>query len=92
LWSFHDVFNKDTAWVEEYKSRYTAGRVGDVEVKKKLVDVLNDFLDPIRTRRKYFEQHPEDVLATLRSGTERARQVTSETMKLVKRAIRQDYW
>lgn len=92
VWIFHEAFNKDTSWVEETKARYKAGGVGDVEVKEKLVDVLNEFLDPIRQRRSYFEKHPEDVLDALRSGTEKARQVTSETMRMVKKAIRQDYW
>ncbi len=92
LWIFHDTFNKDTAWVADNKARYEVGGIGDVAIKKNLIDVLNAFLDPIRTRRDSFAKHPEDVLSILRTGTEKARHITAETMSLVKKAIRQDYW
>ena len=38
---YHDVFNPDIAEVEDLKSRYRAGKVGDVEVKDKLAKALN---------------------------------------------------
>ena len=48
---YHDVFNPNKAEVEDLKTRYREGRVGDVEVKEKLTVALNNFLDPIRERR-----------------------------------------
>src|SRR5277367_30677 len=48
LWAFHEVFNTDTAWVDEHRALYSQGKVGDVPVKKKLVEVLNTLIDPIR--------------------------------------------
>ena len=48
---YHDAFNPDAAEVEDLKARYRAGKVGDVEVKKKLAAALNAMLEPMRERR-----------------------------------------
>ena len=61
-------------------------------IKRKLVEVLNALIDPIRTRRKTFEQRPDDVIDVLREGTKRANVVAEETLQLAKRAMRQDYF
>ncbi|HTP27190.1 MAG TPA: tryptophan--tRNA ligase, partial [Anaeromyxobacteraceae bacterium] len=47
---YHELFNPDTAEVEDLKARYRAGKVGDVEVKRKLAAALNAFLEPMRQR------------------------------------------
>src|SRR6476620_9681090 len=69
LWAFHETFNPDTAWVAETKAAYAGGKIGDVVVKKKLVEVINTLIDPIRTRRKQFEARPDDVIDVLKKGT-----------------------
>jgi tryptophanyl-tRNA synthetase len=92
LWAFHETFNPDHAWVKEQKDAYRNGKVGDVAIKKKLVEVLNNLIDPIRTRRKQFDQRPDDVLDILKSGTKRANVVAEETLALAKKAMRQDYF
>ncbi len=51
---YHDAFNDDKDEVEDLKTRYRKGTVGDVEVKKKLAAAINRFLDPIRERRASF--------------------------------------
>jgi len=92
LWAFHETFNSDKAWVDEHREMYRAGKVGDVAVKKKLVEVLDALVAPIRTRRKHFEDRPDDVLDVLREGTRRANVVAEETLALAKRAMKQDYF
>jgi tryptophanyl-tRNA synthetase len=84
---FHDVFNPDKMEVEALKERYRGGRVGDVEVKQRLVEVLNAFLEPIRERRRFFEARPDEVERMLREGTARAREVAQGTMARVREAI-----
>jgi tryptophanyl-tRNA synthetase len=84
---FHDAFNPDTAEVEALKERYRAGRVGDVEVKQRLVEALEAFLEPIRERRRFFEQQPDEVEGMLREGTGRAREVAQGTMAEVRKAM-----
>ncbi len=92
LWAFHETFNPDQAWVSEQRELYKNGKVGDVAVKRKLVDVLNTIIEPIRTKRKHFEQRPHDVMDALRAGTQRANAVAEETLALAKKAMRQDYF
>src|SRR3954469_9880690 len=52
LWAYHESFNTDQPWVDEHRKLYSEGKVGDVVVKKKLIEVLNALIDPIRTKRK----------------------------------------
>jgi len=89
-----DAFGEreDGDMIEDYKKRYKAGNVGDVEVKKYLIKVLNRFLEPIRERRFKYEKQPDLVREILFEGTERARGVAQETLRRVKRAMRVDYF
>jgi tryptophanyl-tRNA synthetase len=92
LWIFHEAFNPDRAWVTEHEELYRQGKVGDVAMKRRLVEVLNDFLEPIRRRRAHFAARPTDVLDILRRGTRRANAVTEETLWLAKQALAQDFF
>ncbi len=92
LWIFHETFNTDTQWVSQTEQAYREGKIGDVACKKKLVEVLNTLLEPIRQRRKQYENRPADVLDILRAGTIRANAVAEETLALVKKAMKQDYF
>jgi len=92
LWAFHEAFNTDKAWIAEQQDAYRNGKVGDVAIKKKLIEILNTLLDPIRARRKHFEDRPDDVIAALKQGTANANQIAEETLALAKKAMRQDYF
>src|SRR5262249_22611928 len=92
VFTYHDAFNPNREEVEELKERYQAGRVGDVEVKQRLISALNALLAPIRERRSYYEQRPDAVEALLRAGTLRGREVARETMARVRRAMGIDYF
>lgn len=92
LWIFHDTFNPDKKWVNEAKERYTQGTIGDVECKKRLIEVLVSLIDPIRQRRMMYEKDPAGVMAILKEGTARANEVASRTLKLAKAAMHQDYF
>lgn len=92
LWIYHDTFNPDTQWIEETKARYRAGTVGDVECKKKLIEVLNDIiLEPMRQRRSQYENHKDEVLRVVRKGAKYANEVAEQTLKEVKDAVKQLY-
>jgi tryptophanyl-tRNA synthetase len=92
LWALLDAFHPDAAWLEERRELYQRGRIGDVELKRCLVEVLNDFIEPIRSRRRVYETNPGEVIEALRHGTRRANEVAEETISLVKEAMRQDYF
>ena len=84
---YHDVFNPDKAEVEDLKARYRAGAVGDVEVKEKLNRALNDFLDPIRERRAYYESQKGLVERIVFEGTEKMNELANETLCEMKQAM-----
>jgi tryptophanyl-tRNA synthetase len=65
---YHDTFNPDIAEVEDLKTRYREGRVGDVEVKTKLASALNAHLAPIRARRAEVLARSDYVKVVLLDG------------------------
>jgi len=89
---YHDVFNSNKDEVADLKERYERGKVGDIEVKEKLFIALNDFLTPIREKRKEFEGKDEVLDQILKDGTARAREVAKETMQKVRKAMKIDYF
>jgi len=92
LWIFHETFNPDKAWVQEAQDRYRLGKIGDVECKKKLIEVLVQLINPMRERRLVLEKDPGQVMAILKEGTGRANAVAEETWALAKQAMKQDFF
>ena len=78
--------------IASLKERYKAGQVGDIEVKKYLAKILNNFLDPIRKRRAELEKDPDLVDKILREGTEKARKEAQKTLAEVKKVMKLDYF
>jgi tryptophanyl-tRNA synthetase len=87
VFTYHDLFNPDKAEVEDLKKRYRAGKVGDVEVKEKLAEALNDFLDPIRRKRSSLSDN--DVQRIIRKGADKAREVAGRKIAEVKKCLHQ---
>lgn len=84
---YQDVFNPNKAEVEELKRLYREGKVGDVEVKKSLMDAINHFLNPIRERRKTFEQEKGLVERVVYEGTQKMCDIASQTVKEMRSAM-----
>jgi tryptophanyl-tRNA synthetase len=91
VFQYHDAFNENKTEVEELKERYLQGKVGDVEVKKRLAAALNHFLEPIRQRRKEAEQQEGRIEEILRNGSQRAQEEARETLRLAKQAMKLNY-
>jgi tryptophanyl-tRNA synthetase len=87
VFQYHDAFNSNKAEVEELKSRYRAGKVGDVEVKRKLNAALQEFLAPIRERRNYYLVRPHVVDEILHAGAEKVRPISQETVEMAREAM-----
>ena len=88
---YHKLFSSD----EEYKSvcdECRQGKRGCVACKKQLAQNINNTLEPIRQKRKYYEDRPELVDEIIIKGTEKAREQAKETMKKVKKAMKLDYF
>ncbi|RIK30041.1 MAG: tryptophan--tRNA ligase [Chloroflexi bacterium] len=84
---YHDFFNPNKEEVEDLKTRYRAGKVGDVEVKEKLAIALNNFLEPTRDRRAYYEARTGYVDELIYEGTLRAREEAKATLSEAKKAM-----
>ncbi len=87
-----DAFGTNKPEITSLKERYTKGQVGDIEVKKYLAKILNNFLDPIRKRRVEFEKQPELVEKILKEGTAKTRAEAQRTLIEVKKAMKIDYF
>jgi tryptophanyl-tRNA synthetase len=87
VFTYHDAFNSDEAEVTDLKRRYRRGRVGDVEVKQRLIRVLNDFLEPVRERRARYEARPGLTEEVVEAGSRRAREEAQETLRLAREAM-----
>ena len=88
---YHKLFSSE----EEYRNvceECRAGKRGCVACKKQLAQNINNTLEPMREKRKYYDQHPEIVYEILINGTEKARETAKETMKKVKKAMKLDYF
>ena len=92
VFTYHDAFNSDRDEVDDLKRRYRRGRVGDVEVKQRLVRALNAFLDPIRERRARHEAQPGLVDEIVDAGSRRARREAQETLRLAREAMGLTYF
>ncbi|MEO1016482.1 MAG: tryptophan--tRNA ligase [Pseudomonadota bacterium] len=84
---FLDAFDPDQAEVARLKEHYRQGGLGDVVIKRRLIDILEALLTPIRERRQRFADDPRQVLDILRQGTERARETTQNTLDEVRDAL-----
>jgi tryptophanyl-tRNA synthetase len=91
VFSYLDLFDQDTQKVEELKAHYRRGGLGDVVLKRRLIEVLNTFLEPIRVRRAQYAQDPQAVMNILREGSAAVREVAAETMDEVRQAMHLNY-
>ena len=78
---------EEAAEYHELKERYEQGKVGDVEVKQKLIKALEDFLEPIRERRLTYARQSDLVLDILNAGSARMSEEARETLELVREAM-----
>jgi tryptophanyl-tRNA synthetase len=86
VFEYHDAFNPNKEEIEDLKTRYRAGKVGDVEVKEKLTTAINAMLDPMHERRAKYEESGliEEIIY---NGTQIAREETQKTLFAMKKAM-----
>lgn len=92
VFTYLDAFDPDVVKVQELKDHYSRGGLGDVVIKKYLAQVLNTFLDPIRTRRQEFAKDKIEVMRAVEQGTQVVREVACTTMHEVRSAMGIVYW
>ena len=91
VFMYHDAFNTNTAEVEDLKTRYRAGKVGDVEVKTKLAAAMNAMLEPMRDRRRAVLSQPDRIREIAIEGSRKARVIAQTTMERVRDAVKLRY-
>ena len=90
VYYYHKLFTKP----EECKNvceECRKGQRGCVACKKQLIESVNNTLEPIRDKRKRYEENPKEVLDILMAGTNHAREIAKETMIKVKKSMKLDY-
>ncbi|HKU00976.1 MAG TPA: tryptophan--tRNA ligase [Paraburkholderia sp.] len=87
VFAFLDAFEPDTSKVEAFKAHYRRGGLGDSVVKRVLNERLQELIAPIRARRRELEADRGEVMAILKRGTLRAREVAGATLAQVKGAL-----
>ena len=101
VFTYLDAFSSDEDFAEflpdyknldELKDHYRRGGLGDVKVKKFLLNVINKELEPIRARRHEYEKDIPEVYNILKKGTEAAYAVAQDTLDDVKAAMKIDYF
>ena len=80
------------ASLDELKAHYRRGGLGDVKVKRLLIAILNEMLDPIRERRRHYETRIGEVYDILREGSAKARAAAAETLADVRAAMKINYF
>ncbi len=101
VFTYLDIFASEDSfkkYLPEYenldalKSHYERGGLGDVKIKKFLFEILNELLSPIRERRKYYEEHLDEVTQILKRGTEEAQLDADKTLQKVRKAMKINYF
>ena len=89
VYYYHKLINSDN--LNTICSECKKGARGCVQCKKELIQNMNKFLNPIREKRKYYEDNPKEVERILKEGTQKAKEKASLTINNVKKAMMIDY-
>jgi len=92
VFEYLDAFAADVTYVNELKQHYQRGGLGDVKLKKYLIEVLEEILTPMRNRRQLYAKDKAQVLAMLKDGSYKARSVAAATLQEVRAAIGINYF
>lgn len=91
VFKYLDAFDPEQEELKELKEHYKRGGLGDVKLKKRLNNILQNTLEPIRQRRKEYEENPEEVMKLLKTGSEYARSVAAKTLNELKEVFTLNY-
>jgi tryptophanyl-tRNA synthetase len=92
VFTYLDIFDENKEEVAELKKQYKKGGLGDVVIKKRLIEVLEKLIKPIREKREELAKNPKAIMKILEEGTMHARKTAKETMQEVRNAIGIDYF
>jgi tryptophanyl-tRNA synthetase len=87
VFTYLDAFDPNKEEVEELKAHYRRGGLGDGTVKKRLESVLKELITPIRERRMELAKDPDYIMDILKTGTEKCRVITQDTLDEIKNGL-----
>jgi tryptophanyl-tRNA synthetase len=91
VFTYLDIFDNDKAKVAELKAHYQKGGLGDVKVKRYLLEVLDNYLRPIRERRVELAKDMDYIKKVVMDGTREVQAVAEQTMSEVRKVMYLDY-
>lgn len=91
VYQYHQLFSSKEG-MTDIKRRCELGKLGCVECKKDLAKKIVAYLEPIQNKRHYYEKRPNLVKEILLTSTKKARKITQETMAIVKKRMKIDYF
>lgn len=91
VFTYLDIFDLSKHEVYELKEQYQRGGLGDVKLKRRLIEVLNAFLHPIRAKRVELAKDPQAVMDIVFAGTAQVDAVAEKTMQEVRAVMKLDY-
>jgi len=89
IFQYHTIFNSSEC--REIEDNCKKGKIGCVACKKRMAEMINKFLEPIREKRRYYEGQEDSIKEVLRTGNARTQKEAKETIKLVREAMHFDY-
>jgi len=92
VFTYLDIFDTRKDEIADLKIQYEKGGLGDVVIKKRLIDVLENIIGPIRERRQELAKNPEAIMKILEVGTKQAQITAKETMAEVRKLVKIDYF
>jgi tryptophanyl-tRNA synthetase len=92
VFNYLDTFDKNKEYVAELKDHYQRGGLGDVKVKRYLLDILEAKFSPIRERRTHLAKDKAEIMSLLHKGSLKAKEIAAQTLAEVRKAIGVQYF
>lgn len=92
VFTYLDIFDSNKEEVAALKEQYKKGGLGDVVIKKRLINILEGIIGPIREKREELAKNPEAIMKILEDGTKQARITAIKTMAEVRKAMKINYF
>ena len=92
VFTYLDIFDNNKEELEELKNHYRRGGLGDVKLKRRLIDLIVAKLRPFQEKRKEYENNMDEVIKIVKKGNEKAREKASQTLSEVRNAIGINYF
>lgn len=92
VFEYLDIFDDKKSEIDELKKQYRKGGLGDVVLKKRLIQVLQDLITPIRERRHKLEKDKKAILKIVQKGTEKVQKQAKKNMDDMKKVMKIDYF